>query len=150
MQPFAIPKTLLKSKDWASEFNFLYRIQWRKPEGLETLWNRDCKVHSTHEVGYSDGGADSRSRETWWIYSQTMANAHFIKIKSRLPPRSCDSQKCSDTEVEPGTDTSLVPLFSSPDEGCVKEYLGFSSLKHYLDLGKHKRALEQGSARLHR
>ena len=48
--------------------------------------------------------------------------AHFIKIKSRLLPRSDDSQKCSDTEEEPRTDTRPVPLFSCPEEGCVKEY----------------------------
>ena len=72
-------------------------------------------------------------------------NAHFIKIKSRLPPRSDDSQECSDTEEDPRTDTPPVPLFSCPDKGCVKEYQRFSSLQHYLDLGKHERALEHAT-----
>ena len=72
-------------------------------------------------------------------------NAHFIKIKSRLSPRSDDSQECSDTEKEPRTDTPAVPLFSCPEEGCVKEYQRFSSLQHHLDIGKHERALEHAT-----
>ena len=72
-------------------------------------------------------------------------NAHFIKIKSSLPPRSDDSQECSDTEEDPRTDTPPVPLFSRPEEGCVKEYQRFSSLPHHLDLRKHERALEHAT-----
>ena len=77
--------------------------------------------------------------------TKTMPNAHFIKINSRLQPRSDDSQKCSDTGEEPGTDTSLVPFFSCPEEGCVKEYQRFSSLQRHLDLRKHERALEHAT-----
>ena len=72
-------------------------------------------------------------------------NAHFIKIKSRLLPRSDDSQECSDTEEDPRTDTPPVLLFSCPEEGCVKEYQRFSSLQQHLDLGKHERALEHAT-----
>ena len=72
-------------------------------------------------------------------------NAHFINIKSRLPPRSDDSQECSGTEEDPRTDTPPVPLFSCPEEACVKEYQRFSSLQHHLDLGKHERALEHAT-----
>ena len=72
-------------------------------------------------------------------------NANFIKIKSRHPPHSDDSQECSDTEEEPGTDTPPVPLFSCPEEGCMKEYQRFSSLQRHLDLGKHERALEHAT-----
>ena len=70
-------------------------------------------------------------------------NAHFIKVKSRPQPRTgADSQRRSDTEEEPLGDTSTVPFFSCPEEGCVKTYQRFSSLQHHLDLGKHDRALE--------
>ena len=74
---------------------------------------------------------------------ERMPNAHFIKVKSRPQPRAAaNSQRCSDTEEEPVGDTSTVPLFSCPEEGCVKTYQRFSSLQHHLDLGKHERALE--------
>ena len=72
-----------------------------------------------------------------------MPNAHFIKEKSRPQPYTAVySQRCSDTEEEPVGDTLTVPLFSCPEEGCVKTYQRFSSLQHHLDLGKHERALE--------
>ena len=70
-----------------------------------------------------------------------MPDANFIKVKSRPHPHTA-AQGCSDTEEEPVGDTSTVPLFSCPEEGCVKTYQRFSSLKHHLDLGKHERALE--------
>ena len=74
---------------------------------------------------------------------ERMPYAHFIKVKSRPQPRAAaNSQRCSDTEEEPVGDTSTVPLFSCPEEGCVKTYQRFSSLQHHLDLGKHERALE--------
>ena len=74
--------------------------------------------------------------------AKTMPNAHFIKTQSRLQPRSDDSHKCSDTEEEPETDTSLVPLFCCPEEGCVKEYQRLSSLQRHLDLGKHEQHMQ--------
>ena len=75
--------------------------------------------------------------------AERMPNAQFIKVKFRPQPRAADtSQRCSDTEEEPVGDTSTVPLFSCPEEGCVKTYQRFSSLQHHLDLGKHERALE--------
>jgi len=75
--------------------------------------------------------------------SEGMLNAHFIKVKSRPQPRTgVDSQRCSDTEEGPVGDTSTVPLFSCPEEGCVKTYQRFSSLQYHLDRGKHDRALE--------
>ena len=91
-------------------------------------------MRSTHEVGYPTGQT-----------VKPTPNAHFIKIKSRLPPRSNDSQECSDTEEDPRTDTPPVPLFSCPEEGCSKEYQRFSSLQHHLDLRKHERALEHAT-----
>lgn len=75
--------------------------------------------------------------------AERMPNAHFIKVKSRPQPRTgADSQRCSVTEEEPEGDSSTVPLFSCPEEGCVKTYQRFSSLQYHLDLGKHDRALE--------
>ena len=75
--------------------------------------------------------------------AERMPNAYFIKVKSRPQPRTgVDSQRCSDTEEGPVGDTSTVPLFSCPEEGCVKTYQRFSSLQYHLDLGKHDRALE--------
>ena len=69
---------------------------------------------------------------------ERMPNAHFIKVKSRPQPRTAaNSQRCSDTEEEPVDDTSTVPIFSCPEEGCVKTYQRFSSLQHHLDLRKH-------------
>ena len=87
-------------------------------------------------VNYDDGDT---------VLVKPTPNAHFIKIKSRPLPRSDDSQECSDNEEDPRTDTPPVPLFSCPEEGCVKEYQTFSSLQHHLDLGKHERALEHAT-----
>ena len=39
-------------------------------------------------------------------------------------------------------DTSTFALFSCLEEGCVKTYQTFYSLQHHLDLGEHKRTLE--------
>ena len=75
--------------------------------------------------------------------AKRMPNAHFVEVKSRPQPcRATNSQRCSDTEEEPMVDTSTFPLFSCPEEGCVKTYQRFSSLQRHLDLGKHERALE--------
>ena len=75
--------------------------------------------------------------------AKRMPNAHFIKVKSRPQPcRATNSQRCSDAEEEPMVDTSTFPLFSCPEEGCVKTNQRFSSLQCHLDLGKHERALE--------
>ena len=75
--------------------------------------------------------------------AERMLNAHPIKVKSRPHPcRAANSQRCSDTEVEPMVDTSTFALFSCLEDGCVKTYQTFYSLQHYLDLGEHKRTLE--------
>ena len=65
-----------------------------------------------------------------------------LKRSPDLSHTAVYSQRCSDTEEEPVGDTLTVPLFSCPEEGCVKTYQRFSSLQHHLDLGKHERALE--------
>ena len=53
--------------------------------------------------------------------AERMPNAHFIKVKSRPQSRTgANFQRCSDTEEEPVGDTSTVPFFSCPEEGCVK------------------------------
>ena len=72
-------------------------------------------------------------------------NTKFIRMKSRLRPHSDDSQKCTDTEEKPGTETPPVPLFSCPEEGCMKEYQRFFSSQHHLDLEEHERALEHAT-----
>ena len=65
-----------------------------------------------------------------------------LKRSPDLSHTAVYSQRYSDTEEEPVGDTLTVPLFSCPEEGCVKTYQRFSSLQHHLDLGKHERALE--------
>ena len=77
--------------------------------------------------------------------AKTMLNTHFIKVKFRLQLRSDDFQKHSDTEEQPETDTSPVPIFSCPEDGCVTEYQRVSSLQQHLYLGKHERALEHAT-----
>ena len=74
--------------------------------------------------------------------AKSLPNAHFMKVKSRVKPCSDNPQRCSDAEEEAAADTSTVPLFSCPEEGCLKTYQRFSSLQHHLDVGKHERALE--------
>ena len=77
--------------------------------------------------------------------AERMLNAHLIKVKSSPQPCRADySQRCSDTEEEPMVDTSTFALFSCLEEGCVKTYQTFYSLQHHLDLGEHKRTLENG------
>ena len=59
----------------------------------------------------------------------TTPNAHFIKVKSRRQPCSDNSQQCSDTEEETVTETSpAVHIFSCPDEGCMKDFLLYSTI----------------------
>ena len=75
--------------------------------------------------------------------AERMLNAHLIKVKSRPQPcKAANSQRCSDTEEEPMVDTSTFALFSCLEEGCVKTYQAVYSLQHHLDLGEHKRTLE--------
>ena len=57
---------------------------------------------------------------------------------------AANSQRCKDTEKEPVVDTSNFAPFSCPEEGCVKTDQTFYSLQHHLDLGEHKRTLENG------
>jgi len=68
--------------------------------------------------------------------------AYFHKFKSRAKSSLEDAAKNSDTEAEPVTDASSCPLFSCPEEGCIKTYQRFSALQHHQDCGKHERALE--------
>ena len=68
--------------------------------------------------------------------------AYFHKFKSRAKSSLEDAAKNSDTEAEPATNASSCPLFSCPEEGCIKTYQRFSALQHHQDCGKHERALE--------
>ena len=73
--------------------------------------------------------------------AERMLNARFNKVKSRLQPCIApNSQRCSDTKEEPMLDIWTFARFSCPEEGCVKKIS--NSLQHHLDLGEHKRTLE--------
>ena len=65
-----------------------------------------------------------------------------------VTPRKCHVAKDKDTKTsadDDSSDTDEDTLFTCPEDGCVKTFQRFSSLRKHLDGGRHKYALERES-----
>ena len=138
MQPSARPSTVLECKDCRSDFGFQYCLQQRKPDRLESGWNRATCL--------KDLGIPQLVQIPDLV--KCVEGTVTTTPECKLHQFKCRLQPCSYTEEETVTDTSpAVQIFSCPEEGCMKVYQRFSSLQHHLDLGKHKCALEHETLR---
>ena len=64
-------------------------------------------------------------------------------MKRSKPPKVENSQEETAVLPEDKTDKQTDALFSFPEEGCVRVFLGNSSLQRHLDCERHKRQPEQ-------